>query len=225
MITSDWLKAYGWRNITESMVNDLNRTLSLFDISTPDRLAHFMSQCGHESGLGIYTKELASGSAYEYRKDLGNIYAGDGSKYKGAGHIQLTGRVNYQAFANYIKDQNVMLGVDYVAANYPWLSTGFWWMKAGMNALIDGGYTVEQVTLRVNGGYNGLADRKMLYKHWCDIRGQYEAVDYMINELDAEQIISILSNYWHQMEGNKNVQDYVHYLANEVRKASGIQID
>jgi hypothetical protein len=44
---------------------------------------------------------------------------------------------------------------------------------------------------------------------------------YKLNKADADQIIAILSDYWHRMEGNKVVQDYTHYLANEVRKASG----
>lgn len=54
-------------------------------------------------------------------------------------------------------------GVSYVASRYPWTSAGFWWHKNGMNALCDSNPSVEQVTRRVNGGYNGLADRKYWY--------------------------------------------------------------
>jgi putative chitinase len=166
IITSLQLQRFGWRNVNEAMLQDLNDTLDKFDINTPARIAHFISQCGHESGLGLYTRELASGKAYEGRMDLGNTQPGDGPRYRGAGYIQLTGRENYQAFADYIGDKTVMQGVDYVANKYPWSSAGFWWDKNGMNGFVDSGATVEQVTLRVNGGYNGLEDRKELYSRW-----------------------------------------------------------
>jgi len=62
-----------------------------------------------------------------------------------------------------------MDGVSYVAANYPMTSAGFWWHNNQMNALCDKNPTVEQVTLRVNGGYNGLDDRKMYYNRCCQV--------------------------------------------------------
>ena len=144
-------------------VEEMNACLRKFDITTPERIRHFLSQTAHESGGGRYMKELASGEAYEYRKDLGNTQPGDGPKYKGAGYIQLTGRANYQDFCNYMGDPRIMEGVDYVADNYPFTSAGFWWSNNRMNDLIDGGATVEMVTKRVNGGYNGLDDRKKYY--------------------------------------------------------------
>lgn len=52
-------------------------------------------------------KEIASGQAYEGRKDLGNFIKGDGVKFKGRGYIQLTGRANYVNYGN-------MLGIDLV---------------------------------------------------------------------------------------------------------------
>lgn len=56
-----------------------------FRINTPLRMAHYLAQIAHESGELRYTKELASGRAYEGRKDLGNTQQGDGVKYKGRG--------------------------------------------------------------------------------------------------------------------------------------------
>ena len=62
-----------------------------------------------------------------------------------------------------------MQGVNYVADNYPFSSAGFWWFNNGMNALCDGNPSVEQVTRRVNGGYNGLEDRKMYYNRTLQV--------------------------------------------------------
>ena len=95
--------------------------------------------------------------------------AGDGPKYKGAGYLQLTGRANYRMLATYIGDERVMEGVDYVSSRYPFTSAGVWWEKNYMNELIDSGASVEQVTRRVNGGYNGLADRKKYYNRCLNV--------------------------------------------------------
>jgi putative chitinase len=83
--------------------------------------------------------------------------------YKGAGYLQLSGRANYQDLADYLSDQRVMEGCQYVADNYPFTSAGHWWLNNKMNALCDTDPSVDQVTLKVNGGYNGLADRKDYY--------------------------------------------------------------
>ncbi len=156
-------------SITDVQLQDLNSCLNRYKITTAPRLRHFLSQIAHESGGLQYTQELADGSDYEGRDDLGNVNPGDGPKYKGAGVIQLTGRANYQAFSNAIADPKVMDGVTYVASKYPFTSAGFWWDNNNMNALCDGGATVEQVTLRVNGGYNGLEDRQHYYDKACGI--------------------------------------------------------
>ena len=166
IVTDSQMQRMGWSNYR---LSDLNACCSKFGITTSQRLRHFISQCSHESACGVYTKELASGSAYEYRSDLGNTQPGDGPRYKGAGYIQLTGRYNYQALANYLGDQNVMQGVDYVAANYPWTSAGFWWYRNNMNSLCDQGASVETITRRVNGGTNGLASRQNYYNRACGI--------------------------------------------------------
>jgi len=81
----------------------------------------------------------------------------------------LTGRANYQSFANFIKDPKVMDGVDYVAEKYPFTSGGFWWMNNKMNELCDKNPTIEEVTRRVNGGLNGLTDRKKYYNRCLEV--------------------------------------------------------
>ena len=61
-----------------------------------DVRAGFLAQLAHESGQLRYMEEIASGSAYEGRRDLGNTQPGDGVRFKGRGPIQLTGRSNYR---------------------------------------------------------------------------------------------------------------------------------
>ncbi|MDR2736852.1 MAG: peptidoglycan-binding protein [Gracilibacteraceae bacterium] len=164
------MKQLNWSNLTQKMLSDLNLCLHTFEINTLPRIRHFISQCSHESAAGKYTKELASGTGYEYRRDLGNTQPGDGPKYKGGGYLQLTGRYNYQRFSVYMGDPNILnVGVNYVAEYYPWSSAGFWWMDNRMNVLIDSGATVLQVTLKVNGGTNGLQDRQYYYNRCVSI--------------------------------------------------------
>ena len=169
LVTKEQLNAIGWKNVSNLVLKDLNSCLEKFNINTPGRISHFISQCSHESACGVYTKELANGSAYEGRKDLGNTQVGDGKKFKGAGYLQLTGRANYQALANYLNDQSIMQGVDYVATHYPWTSAGYWWYKNNMNNLCDKGATCKDITYKVNGGDNGLTDRQNYYNKCCSI--------------------------------------------------------
>ncbi|MDL0421888.1 LysM peptidoglycan-binding domain-containing protein, partial [Caldibacillus thermoamylovorans] len=171
-VTKSQLNQIGWPNsvLTDNMLAELNRCLEEFKITTKLRIAHFISQCSHESAAGLYTKELAPGWDYEYRQDLGNVNYGDGPKYKGGGYLQLTGRYNYTKFAEYIGDPEIVnQGVDYVAENYPWTSAGFWWHMNNMNALCDTNPTVEQVTRRVNGGTRGLQERIMYFNRTIQV--------------------------------------------------------
>ena len=78
-----------------SFVAPLNAAMYEFHINSPLRQAAFIAQIAHESGELRYVKEIASGAAYEGRKDLGNTQPGDGMKFKGRGLIQITGRNNY----------------------------------------------------------------------------------------------------------------------------------
>lgn len=153
------------REPTSTQIADLNSCLERFQINTTPRIQHFMAQLGHESGGLRWMQELASGNAYEGRRDLGNTQPGDGPRFKGAGAIQLTGRFNFQRFSSYIKDPRVMEGSTYVANTYPFTSAGFWWYLNGMNALVDQDYSCRQISARVNGRdpANGLADRQAYF--------------------------------------------------------------
>ena len=150
--------------ITDFQFQKLDESLKRFDINTVQRVRHFLSQIAHESAGLRYMVEIHDGSNYEGRRDLGNTRPGDGRKFRGVDALQMTGRANYQAFANYIGDQRVMEGWRYVSEKYLFLPSGFWWENNKMNELCDRGATVEQVTRRVNGGTNGLAERKRYYE-------------------------------------------------------------
>ena len=83
-----------------------NVHLETYSIKTQLRFCHFLAQLAHESGNFRYMEEIASGAAYEGRKDLGNVNKGDGVRYKGRGPIQLTGRANYRKYGQ-------ELGIDF----------------------------------------------------------------------------------------------------------------
>jgi putative chitinase len=132
-------------------------------IDTARRQAHFLAQVGHESLSLIYTEEIASGAAYEGRTDLGNTKKGDGKRFKGRGLIQLTGRFNYRAYG---QDIGVDLTKDDAAPKVvgtdPRLAADvacWFWQKNNINVQADADDVVA-VTRKVNGGTNGLADRK-----------------------------------------------------------------
>jgi putative chitinase len=141
----------------------LNKWMPYYSINTPKRQAAFIAQILHETACFQYTKEIASGKAYEFRKDLGNTVEGDGERYKGCGCIMITGRANYAAVSK-------GLGVDFVAhpellkePRYAVQSACWWWTINGLNLLADKG-DFKTITKKINGGYNGYLDRVMYYK-------------------------------------------------------------
>jgi len=171
----------------------LNMTMLKREINTPVRQAMFLSQLAHESGnfrfvvenlnysadalrrvFGKYfpTEALATEYARQPEKIANRVYAnrmgngdeasGDGWKYRGRGLIQLTGLNNYASFAMQA-DNNALIEPDLVAQ--PELavdSAGWFWATNRLNQLSDTG-DVKAVTRRINGGFNGLADREAKY--------------------------------------------------------------
>ncbi len=138
-------------------------------IKTPLQKAHFLAQCAHESGNFVYTKEIWGPSSaqqrYEGRKDLGNTQPGDGFRFAGRGYIQVTGRANYTQFKKGVTDDVVanstLVEKKYVAETACW----FWRTRKLNEAAVDDSMgTLKYITKRINGGYNGLDDRK---KKFC----------------------------------------------------------
>lgn len=147
----------------ELFVDPLNAAMNAYEIDNPLREAAFLAQILHESGEFRYVQELASGEAYEGRTDLGNTQEGDGAKYKGRGLLQITGRNWYQR----VKDE---LGLDCI--EHPELFeevdnacrvSAWWWFINNLNSIADQG-DIRKITLKVNGGFNGLAERTAYYQ-------------------------------------------------------------
>jgi putative chitinase len=137
----------------------LDSTLARYDINTPLRVAHFIAQVAHECAGFCTTEEFASGEAYEGRKDLGNIEPGDGRRYKGRGLIQLTGRANYRQYGTQLQ---LNLEDDPVQAAEPATSLLVaceYWKSRHLNDFADNDDEVT-ITKRINGGLNGLDDRR-----------------------------------------------------------------
>lgn len=146
------------RSVIETYLQPLILTCKEYNINTPLRKAHFISQVAHESCSFKYQEEIASGRAYEGRRDLGNVHQGDGVKFKGRGMIQLTGRANYISYGAYKKiDFTINPGL-VATPQYCVDVAGWYWMTRNLNKYADKD-DVRGVTLRINGGYNGLSDR------------------------------------------------------------------
>jgi len=154
-------QAAHWR--IEAFIGGINNAFSEFEINTPMRAAQFLAQIACESIQLTYTAELASGARYEGRADLGNTQPGDGTKFKGRGLIQVTGRANYTACGHALGlpllDHPELLELPTYAAR----SAGWFWRSHGCNELADTG-DVKAVTRRVNGGYNNLSDRTTFFE-------------------------------------------------------------
>ncbi len=138
-----------------------------FSINTPARQAAFLAQLAHESAEFRFMEEIwgptAAQRRYEGRRDLGNTQTGDGFRFKGRGPIQITGRFNYKKYGD-------LLGLDLIgnpqSAATP--EVGFriawaYWDKNNINAPADR-QDIVTVTKLINGGTNGLEDRKKYYE-------------------------------------------------------------
>ena len=125
--------------------------------------AHFLAQVAHESDNFRASAEYASGKAYEGRKDLGNTQTGDGVRFKGRGLIQLTGRTNYGAYSAWKYGDDRCVRNPAMVAELPDAvdAAAWYWTVARPRlkalALAD---NLIGVTKAINGGTNGLDDRR-----------------------------------------------------------------
>jgi putative chitinase len=141
--------------------------------ATPKRINMFVAQIGHESGGLKYMEEIADGSAYEGRADLGNNQPGDGKRFKGRGPIQITGRHNYTQLSKWAHSKGYVPSPTFFVDNptqlatpqYGFLGAIWYWTVARpkINEYCDWDDLEESlvaVTKAINGGTNGLVDRR-----------------------------------------------------------------
>jgi putative chitinase len=182
-----------WHHAMEQCLPD-------YDINTPRRIAAFVAQCAHESGgfrfltenlnyraeslvktwpryfnvsnAGSYARnpQRIANRAYANRMGNGDEASGDGWRFCGRGLIQLTGRSNYQAFADSIEtDINDI--PDYLATFEGAVQSACWfWETNNLNKWADLGDIVT-LTKKINGGTLGLDDRMKHYTHALHVLG------------------------------------------------------
>lgn len=149
-----------------------NEAMQKYEINNKLRIQHFLAQIAHESVELKYMAEIASGQAYEGRKDLGNIYPGDGKKFKGHGPIQITGRANHTDYFNYIGRHDLIETPEILESDLElcWGASGWFWSTRGLNAIADSdddsisllklqNKALCRITKIINGGYRGLTER------------------------------------------------------------------
>lgn len=183
LITVDHLVAIAGKRtpLMPGLVEWINKTCPRYQIDTPQEYAHFLAQACHETDHFKTLREYASGKAYEARIDLGNTRPGDGVRFKGRGIFQTTGRANYTQLG-------IKKGKRDLFVNSPELleqpefavwSACEYWLTRNLNDaanhsdgdLLKKKYRgnvidvspIEFISITINGGYNGMEDRKKYY--------------------------------------------------------------
>jgi len=161
-------------HIPDSVIAQIPDTAARFNITNVLRLAHFLSQCGHESGgfkavqenlnysadglKKIFPKyfpnnlnesyarqpEKIANRVYASRMGNGDESSGEGFKFRGRGYIQLTGKSNYQSFDKMVED-DIIGNPDLVATKYPLASAAFFFDSNKLWSICDKGSSREVV--------------------------------------------------------------------------------
>ena len=162
-------------HIPDAVLAQIPDVISRFNCNTPLRLAHFLAQCGHESGNFKAVSENLNYSADGLKKifgkyfpgDLANSYAKnpekiasrvygsrmgngdeatkDGYKFRGRGYIQLTGKDNYTKFTKFI-GEDCIANPDLVATKFPLASAAFFFDSNKLWSICDKGSDDATVT-------------------------------------------------------------------------------
>ena len=134
-----------------------------------DAMQMLVANLCHESCAFVYMKEIDSGEYLNGRKDLNNIYPGDGPLYRGCGPLQVTGRANFQASSDWLRDHRgiddgkiMELGTDYAADYYAFTIAIPWLLNNDLlTVCLHKGF--EACCVKINGGHRGYEDRCVWY--------------------------------------------------------------
>lgn len=152
-------------------------------ITSKNEVAAFLSQIATETGNLKWLEEIASGAAYEGRRDLGNTQPGDGRRFKGRGLIQLTGRANYERFAKYAGRPDIMQNPQLVSQD-PTLAVQsaifYWNTRKGLREAAQRG-DIDKVSRLVNGGTNGLKERRENFASYLNGKGPLWKAEAAVN--------------------------------------------
>ena len=162
-------------HLPDSVIAQIPDTAVKFNITNVLRLAHFLAQCGHESGgfkavsenlnysadglkkifpkyfPGVLNESYArkpekiANRVYSSRMGNGDEASGDGFKFRGRGYIQLTGKSNYSAFDKFV-DDDILANPDLVATKYPLASAAFFFNNNNLWSICDKGSDDATVT-------------------------------------------------------------------------------
>lgn len=182
-VTAQHLAAIAGRTtgLMAGLAEWMNRICPDYEIDTPQEFCHFLAQACHETDHFVTLREYASGRAYEGRVDLGNNQPGDGVRFRGRGIFQTTGRANYMQFGIkkgrrdlFINNPELLEQPEYAV----WSACEYWRTR-GLNDIANHPDTdvlkkkvrgkvidvspVEYISIAINGGYNGMDERKKFY--------------------------------------------------------------
>jgi predicted chitinase len=153
------------------------------ECTNPRRVAEWFAQIGHESAGLLYMEELADGSAYEGRQDLGNIQPGDGVRFKGHGPIQITGRENHRQVSEWAYSRGLVPTPTYFVDNptelgsdtFGFLGAAWYWTVARGDQINQAADREdhETVTRLINGGLHGYEDRVQRYHRAIQVADQF----------------------------------------------------
>jgi putative chitinase len=175
------------KNKIDDFLEPLNDAMHEGEIDTGPRMAAFLAQLAHESGQFRYMQELADGSAYDNRKDLGNtrpeaiqIAEAHGSTpgrwWKGHGPIQITGYDNHRECSETLYGDPMVLLHEPLRLTRPTdgcRGAVWFWTKHGLNGQADKNTeeSFRSITRTINGGLNGYADRRQYWLRALSVLG------------------------------------------------------
>ena len=155
------------RSMTENMNYSRIGLLKTFPKYFNDANVSFYARNPERIGNRVYANRMGNGSEG----------SGDGYRYRGRGMLQLTGRQNYEAFnKSDCCTEDVVRFPDKVASYYLNMVSALWfWQRNKLNEMADndngtnGEEIVRQITRKVNGGTNGLSERKAYYRKFKEV--------------------------------------------------------